>query len=379
VTSPEDTPPLLSAEGVRITIDEVVAMEHLDALTEGDRLVVAGDSLPLMAVLLGAALEGGADLEPLEGPPSIAEVAAGVLKVAGATVADGQHHTVVGAAPLDPALPADWTVGEYLIWSARLAGARSRAAKQHAMAALERVGLGGAGRRKLSSLALAERRVLVLAQASIESPGVVVADAPLCELDPAGAAFVSDALVRVTEGRRAIVSTRRLLPGTAEGDLAQGATDVLVFMHGALAASGTPSEVLSGVSVYGLLVRGETDELREQLRGRGLELRGGPHRFSVACRIARGRGYERHLGLGSRVRRRAARDAAAVLGERRLALSVRGYLEKPRPMGALRHRVPPHKESCRGCDLPALELARQPRASCSEKCVECSASSSTYP
>jgi len=218
----------------------------------------------------------------LEGPPSTAEVAAGVLKVAGATVADGRHHAVVGVAPLDPALPSDWTVGEYLIWSARLAGARSRVAKQHAIIALERVGLGGAGRRKVSSLALAERRALVLAQASIEGPEVVVADAPLCELDAAGAAFVSQALVRVTVGRKAIVSTRRLLPGTPEGDLAQGATDVLVFMHGALVASGTPSEVLAGASVYGLLVRGETDELRTQLADRGLELRGGPHRFSVA-------------------------------------------------------------------------------------------------
>lgn len=282
MTEHEDTPPLLRADGVRITIDDVVAMEHLDAEVTGDRLVIAGESLPLMAVLLGAPLEGGVDLEPSEEPPSEAEISAGVLEVMGLAVAEGKHHEVVGGAPLDPTLPADWTVGEYLIWSGRLAGARPRTAQQHAIAALERVGLPGAGRRAIRTLALAERRALVLAQASIESPAVLVADAPLSELDEAGAAFVSQALAQVTVGRKAIISTRRLLPGTPEGDLAQGATDVLVFMRGALAASGTPSQVLAGASVYGLLIRGETDGLREALAERGLELRGGPHRFSVA-------------------------------------------------------------------------------------------------
>src|SRR5436309_170458 len=80
----------------------------------------------------------------------------------------------------------------------------------------------------------AGERVLILGDAAVAFPRVIVADAPLQGLSGAAAAFVLRALAAVTEGRGAILAQTRVDPGTLEGALARGATDVLVFSGGEL-------------------------------------------------------------------------------------------------------------------------------------------------
>jgi ABC-2 type transport system ATP-binding protein len=292
--------PLLRAADARIAVDDVVAIEKLSLETRGDRVLFVGEVDELFAALtavpLGArgapgfGVAGGSiAVSSARGRwasdgdlPGEARVVSGSLRVAGRSVAGGDHLAISGVAPLDPPLPAAWTAEQYVAWSAQLAGASAGAARELAPAALSRVGLGAARRRAVGSLSLPERRVLLLAHAVVMSPEVLIAEAPLSGLEGTAADFVMAAIAAATEGRRAILSGARLDPGTLEGVLSRNASDVVVLVGGGVALEGPPSELFSGSTVYGVLVRSNGEPLRGELAARGIELRGGPLRFSAA-------------------------------------------------------------------------------------------------
>jgi ABC-2 type transport system ATP-binding protein len=292
------TLPLLLAEETRIAVDGVVVVDRLSLLTTGDHVLFAGDPSALFAALSGvplssrrgarpvltgkAARAANAHLDDLdEELPGEAYVVAGALHLAGRNVAEGAHVAIMGAAPLDPPLPPGWTAEEYVAWGARLAGARRGVAVDLAAQALARTGLLPARKRLTSVLSQAERRALVLAQAIVTAPEVLIAESPLAGLEGAAATFVLDALVQATEGRRAVFSVTRIDPSSPEGRLARASSHVVVLAGGDIALEGTPSELFSGVRVYSITVHKNAEQLRAELASRGIPLRGGPHRFSI--------------------------------------------------------------------------------------------------
>jgi ABC-2 type transport system ATP-binding protein len=279
--------PLFFAEDARIAVDGVIAIERLTSTSGGDRLLFAGDTSALFAALTNVALGlrgaaanawGGEDAPPL----AEAAVVGGVLRVAGRDVADASHLRVAGAAPLDPPLPPSYTAAEYVGWGARLAGASKGQAKDLAANALAKTGLARIQRRALGALDVAERRAVVIAQAIVMSPDVVIAEAPLAGLDGARAAFVLEAVAAATAGRGAILSTTRLDLASPEGALARGASHVTVLAGGEIAFDGAPRELFSGARQVLVVVPENAQALKAELAGRGIDLRGGPARFSAA-------------------------------------------------------------------------------------------------
>lgn len=272
---------VLHAEDARIAVDDVIATEKLTIRTRGDRVLCAGDTEVLFAALTGVSLRSRAHSFTEDDLPGEASVVSGALFVAGHDVGKREHFDIVGAAPVDAPLPPKMSVLEYVTWSARLAGESARHARDLAMTALERVGLAGAVKRDASTLDLPGRRVLALAHAACADPKVIVVESPLSGLEAGPAAFVMNAISRVTEGRKAIFSVRKIEPGMPEGNLALGATDVLVFSGGALVMEATPEELFASVRVYGVTIRRNGAAFRDELEARGLSVKGGPSRFSI--------------------------------------------------------------------------------------------------
>jgi ABC-type multidrug transport system ATPase subunit len=284
--------PLLVARGARIAVDDAVAIEAFDLETHGRALLVLGDSAPLCATLGNAPLgmasawwaARAGRLEPVMGH---ARVAAGRLELAGRDVATGAHRAILGYAPLDPPLPLDTTVSawldEVLELASGLAGHALPAATRAGRVAelVLRVGLVARSATPIRALGFAERRALVLAQAVVAAPSVLVAEAPLAGLDEASAAFVLSALATASEGRATIVSVSRPLPGTPEGVLATRASDVAVLAGGQLVHAGSASELLLAGRVLRLHVPEGAEALAQALARRGASLRGGPTRFVV--------------------------------------------------------------------------------------------------
>lgn len=292
VDAPVSTaPPLLDAHAARIAVDDVVALDGITATTRGDRVLCAGDTGALFAALTGVPLSASrrppaaaaaAAVDDALDAPGEARVVAGRLAIAGRDVTRGAHRAACGVAPLDPPLPLAWTADAYVGWSARLAGETARAAAELAPVALARVGLGAAGKRAIRTLALPERRALVLAQAIATAPAVLIAEDPLVGLDDGAAAFVLAALAGATEGRGALLTTARLDVDGPRGVVVRGATDVLVLLGGELAFAGAFAEIAAGGRTYALTVHSNAEPLREELAARGIALRGGPTRFCAA-------------------------------------------------------------------------------------------------
>src|SRR5699024_3666922 len=98
--------PLLAASEARIAVDGVTAIDRLTLATEGDHVLVAGDTRALFAAITGVPLADPAAPEGDDGAlPGEAFVVAGTLSVAGHSVAERAHLATIGAAPLDPPLP----------------------------------------------------------------------------------------------------------------------------------------------------------------------------------------------------------------------------------------------------------------------------------
>jgi ABC-2 type transport system ATP-binding protein len=111
---------------------------------------------------------------------------------------------------------------------------------------------------------------------------VLVAEAPLSGLEGREAELVRDAVIAAAEGRRLVISVARLDAGTAEGVLARSASHLAVLAGGEAALEGPPGELFAGARVLALTVRSNAAALRTALAARGIDLRGGPVRFSAA-------------------------------------------------------------------------------------------------
>lgn len=284
---------LLSATGVVVTVDGARACSAFDLTTSGDRLVLTGDVAPLLALVgsyplgLGQSARAAAagEMIPMAGR---AELAFGSLSILGRDVATHSQRAVVGAAPLEPPFDPDATILEWLTSSARLAAAargrrptRDESARQ-VEGAIERAQLSALARSKLGALSRAAKRAMVLAHAALGDPRVIVAELPLAGLSDEDAAPVATALDALLEGRASIVSVLRLDPRSIEGGLARRATDVVAFSGGRLVRSGPPSAFFATGRLYRLTIGNNAEPLKQALHSMGLELGGGPDRFSLA-------------------------------------------------------------------------------------------------
>jgi ABC-type multidrug transport system ATPase subunit len=258
--------PLLAARDLRVDVDGAVAVEGVTLETRGNSVAIVGDGSGLLRAIAGDAV-----------------VRTGSLQIEGLDVSRGEQlrPSALGMAPLDPPLPPKWTAREYVTWGARLAGMSRASAKESADWALAELGLDKLAGAAASTLPPADRRALVLAQAIVARPAVLVAAGPLSGLSGRDAAQVAAVLASATKGRRWIVSLSNLYAGSEENVLAAQADELLVFASGRLVRRGKLQKIEDGTVGYTLMLRAKATEFRDALRARGVELSGGPQRFFV--------------------------------------------------------------------------------------------------
>ena len=132
---------------------------------------------------------------------------------------------------------------------------------------LELVELGPQAKRRVRTYSLGMRQRLMLAQALLGDPEVLVLDEPANGLDPAGMRWLRDLLRGlVGEGRTVLISSHVL----AEVELV--ADDVVIVHRGRYVTHGPVGDVVGGVAGE-VRVRSPTaDRLRELLSAEGIEV-----------------------------------------------------------------------------------------------------------
>jgi ABC-type multidrug transport system ATPase subunit len=140
---------------------------------------------------------------------------------------------------------------EALVLAGRLAGLERGAARTTAAAALERVGLGADGRRRLGVYSKGMRRRFHLAQAFLAEPLLLLLDEPADGLDAEGCLVLEELLAEARARNAAVLMASHLT--SLECDRA------LVLAGGRVAWSGSGSELATRpgglLGLYGELAR----------------------------------------------------------------------------------------------------------------------------
>src|SRR5215204_2960740 len=150
-----------------------------------------------------------------------------------------QVRRIIGVALQEAALDPLLTGREHLYLQAGLNGFSKKEAKARSETLLERVGLSGAGDRKIGTYSGGMRRRLDLALSLVHSPGIIFLDEPTTGLDPHSRAALWEEVRRLArdEGVTIFLTTQYL----EEADVL--ARRVGIIDHGKIVAEGTPEEL----------------------------------------------------------------------------------------------------------------------------------------
>jgi ABC-2 type transport system ATP-binding protein len=137
----------------------------------------------------------------------------------------------IGVAPQQESVFERLTAREFVELAARLHGLDDPA--RSAAAALERVELDPADRRRLPTYSKGMRQRVKLAQALVHEPDVIVLDEPLAGLDPRQRAHAIGLFHRLGDDGRCVIVTSHVLD-----EVERIGSNILVLTKGRLAASG---------------------------------------------------------------------------------------------------------------------------------------------
>ncbi|MCS6900968.1 MAG: hypothetical protein RMJ98_13095 [Myxococcales bacterium] len=194
--------PLLLLDAVRVSPWESPGHEPLSLCIEGPRVLLIGDVEPVLGPLLRRAV-----------------IQEGVFRLQGQPLPEVSPSSV-GLVPLDPSLPLQLAPLEVVTLGARVLGIPGKSATALAAKLCRVVGLGAWASRPLGSLHVAYRRLTLLALALVHEPSVLVLEAPLAGLEPQAADYVAQAILQVTAGKGALISSAPPAPESVEERLA---------------------------------------------------------------------------------------------------------------------------------------------------------------
>jgi ABC-2 type transport system ATP-binding protein len=256
---------LLSVRQARVDRDGAPLCEGLDVEADGQRVVVAGPGAEGIFEAIGMT----------------GTVSHGRILVSGHDVATRSHVGHVGIAPLDPPLPLRMTVEGYLDLNFRTLGLSPRAASAAVAASLTDLGISTLARRRTDSLAIPERRAVVLAAAMLPGSRSLVAHAPLLGLEGNESQYVLSVLGHVSTRRRVLATALRFDAASPERDLVLGATHVVLTSRHATLWAGSSADLVTGSPKLALCVRDATDAFTDALAQAGFLPQGTPPRLTV--------------------------------------------------------------------------------------------------
>jgi ABC-type multidrug transport system ATPase subunit len=244
--------PLLASSSLRVDVGGTSAVDGLTLATTGDRLLVLGAARALFEAAAG-----------------LRAIARGELRVAGQDPADALRAGSLAGAPLDPPLPSLWTVRQYVVWSARLAGYPAGTAGALADEAIERLKLASFSDNRLGAVAPAARRGTVIAAALATGADVLLIEDPVGSLPAETARTFARIVVRALSDRRIAVFAPRV---SLDSPIALAADEAIVIDGARVAAQGAPAEIAAGESAYVLRLAGDARAFVSNAEAQGARL-----------------------------------------------------------------------------------------------------------
>jgi ABC-type multidrug transport system ATPase subunit len=246
---------LLACEAARIDVGGAPLLEGASFAVEGRTVALLGDWQALFLLFGGTA-----------------RVSAGRVLVAGEDAESAAARGALGFAALDPPLPGDWTAERYVSEGLQLSGAKKRSTRETVRLSLATLGLAPIAGRRLSTLAPAERRALVIALAGIESPPVLAIQDPFAGLyDEPSRQFLAAVMERARAGRSLLLSSSAPPQTGVEHALLAASDQALSYDAGTPVAVGTFADLTAPGDHYLVSVTEHGSEFAERLSTAGIE------------------------------------------------------------------------------------------------------------
>jgi ABC-2 type transport system ATP-binding protein len=141
---------------------------------------------------------------------------------------------------MDPPMPPDWTVADYVSWSARLGGVSRADASSAALQSIRALELDPMAKTRIGRLVRHARRATVVAAALATGAEVVCFEDPLGGLPDAIAEVYAKLLVAALGDRAFVVFAPRV---SLASPLALAADEAIVATASRVDAQGAPSEI----------------------------------------------------------------------------------------------------------------------------------------
>lgn len=155
---------------------------------------------------------------------------------------DAAYRKLLGYLPQEFGFYPDFTVKDYLMYIASIKGVHKAAARRRVQELLGQVGLSNVQDKKMRKLSGGMKRRAGIAQAMLNDPEILILDEPTAGLDPSERIRFRNLLSELAQDRLVLLSTHIV------SDIESIANEILLMKGGILLHTGTPEDIIGGVS-----------------------------------------------------------------------------------------------------------------------------------
>ena len=152
---------------------------------------------------------------------------------------DGEYRKILGYLPQDFGFYPDFTVYDYLMYTASIKGLRPVTAKQRIKILLLQVGMEKTEHKKMKKISGGMKRRVGIAQAMLGNPQILILDEPTAGLDPSERVRFRNLISELADERLVLLSTHIV------SDIEYIAGEILLMKAGEIRAAGTSRELIA--------------------------------------------------------------------------------------------------------------------------------------
>lgn len=196
-----------------------------------------------------------------------------------------EYRRLIGYLPQEFGYYPEFSAEDYMKYIAALKGIKPAVATKRIEELLHRVGLEKVKKKKIKKFSGGMKRRLGIAQAMLNKPKLLILDEPTAGLDPKERIRFRNLLSELAEDGIILLSTHIV------SDVESIANEILLMKEGRLIDSGTPGELVEGISHRVkawecLLDRGEAERYMKQYKVSNLKMEAGGARLRILAEEA---------------------------------------------------------------------------------------------
>ena len=168
-----------------------------------------------------------------------------------------KYRDILGYMPQQQGYYEDFSAGAFLIYIGQLKGMRRRDAKRRAMELLKIVNLDQVRKKKIGGFSGGMKQRLLLAQALMNDPSVLILDEPTAGVDPQERIRIRNFISEIAKDRVVIIATHIV------SDVESIANEIIIMKDGEIIDKEPPYQLLEKVKNYVYEIEIEDNQLQE--------------------------------------------------------------------------------------------------------------------